>query len=61
MMPENEWINHNWNQIDPSRQTKFCVKKTITTGYELLNNKIPLLWFNKKLHHLKSNAKKILN
>ena len=63
----NEWAALNLNQIFTSRQTTFITTKTNTkkvglnalaNRFDILNNRIPLSWFNKSIDVFKVHFKK---
>ena len=62
-----EWVALNFNQILTSRQTKFLATKTnkrkvglnaLANRVYILNNRIPLDWFNLSLDSFKVHCKK---
>jgi hypothetical protein len=67
-LPEDEWLHLNENFINTSRHTLFKVKRAhnckialncATNRLHLLNDKIPMNWFNKGYNNYKIGCKKL--
>ena len=66
--PEKEWLHLNFNIINTTRQTRFMTKRDNslkiglncpTNRFYVLNNKIPLMWFNKSFDSYKIECKSL--
>ena len=64
---QTEWVALNFNQILTSRQTKFCSSRAnrkkvglnaLANRFFILNNRIPLDWFNMSINTFKIHCKK---